>query len=98
MIAGCMATKLKVHQWEGVRFLWKNVVLEFEVNSTGRQRRILHDNTDCRLSAIVAHSNSGLQDRMQCLASFPVDCSCISEVCVVVYFVLQVAMLAHVLQ
>lgn len=31
MVAGCMATQLKPHQWEGVKFLWRNIVLDFEV-------------------------------------------------------------------
>lgn len=31
MVAGCLATKLKDHQRAGIRFLWKNVVLEHEV-------------------------------------------------------------------
>ncbi len=31
MVAGCMATQLKPHQWEGVRFLWNAIVLDFEV-------------------------------------------------------------------
>ncbi|KAL0037316.1 hypothetical protein WJX79_001658 [Trebouxia sp. C0005] len=30
MVAGCMATQLKPHQWAGVTFLWTNIVLDFE--------------------------------------------------------------------
>ena len=32
LVAGCMAVKLKPHQWEGIRFLWKNIVLEYEAS------------------------------------------------------------------
>ncbi len=47
MVAGCMATQLKPHQWEGVRFLWRNIVLDFEVcklcHDSGRITALLHN-------------------------------------------------------
>ena len=33
MVAGCMASKLRPHQWEGVRFLWDNIVSQYEVHT-----------------------------------------------------------------
>lgn len=31
MVASSMASQLKPHQWDGVRFLWRNIVLDHEV-------------------------------------------------------------------
>ena len=42
-----MATQLKPHQWAGVRFLWRNIVLDFEVcklcHDSGLITALLHN-------------------------------------------------------
>lgn len=45
MVASSMASKLKPHQWDGVRFLYKNIVLEHEVGFC--HLLVLNCRTDC---------------------------------------------------
>ncbi|KAL0036516.1 hypothetical protein WJX77_010974 [Trebouxia sp. C0004] len=59
MVAGCMATQLKPHQWTGVRFLWTNIVLDFEDPDNKSQE----DAGGC----ILAHS-MGLGKSLQTIA------------------------------
>ena len=63
MVAGCLATQLKPHQWEGVRFLWSCIVMDFEVCKlchldSGLMTAFLHNNDD-----MWAESQSGTQAR-----------------------------------
>ena len=57
MVAKCMATQLKPHQWEGVRFLWSCIVLDFKVC------KLCHH--DCGLIIALLHIDDDMWAEIQ---------------------------------
>lgn len=65
MLAGSLAKALKRHQWEGVRFLWTNMVTEFPSKSDGRDLKKDDDAGGCILG-----EKAGVMERESSARSF----------------------------